>query len=147
MNIDQTDLERNFREISDDELLSRCGSGNLTEIAQSVADAELVSRGMNFPMPTPSSECEIQYDIDFTTVAQTFIPTDAYLIAARLEAEGIPAIVADSNFVQANTLLAIAAGGVRVRVPVSFAAEAQKVIEALNRGDFALSDDDESYRE
>lgn len=81
------------------------------------------------------------------TVAQLLSPTDGYLLAGCLQAAGIPAFVADANLIQANYLLAIAVGGVRILVPNDRASEAAAVIVAFNRGDYALADDDESCRE
>jgi len=82
----------------------------------------------------------------FATVAQLLSPTDAYLLAGCLQAAGIAAVVADANLIQANYLLAIAVGGVRILVPTAHASDAAAVIAAFNRGDYALADDDESYR-
>jgi hypothetical protein len=147
LDINQLDLVTHFNEMSDEELIIRCSSCSLTEIAQQIANTELEERGLVLPKTTTLNGSEISQNVDFTTVAQSFSPTDAYLIAGFLEAEGIPTIVADANFVQANSLLSIAVGGVRIQVPINFVTEAQKVIEAWERGDFALKDDDESYLE
>jgi len=82
----------------------------------------------------------------FTTVAQLLSPTDAYLLAGCLQAAGIAAVVVDANLIQANYLLAIAVGGVRILVPTPRVVNAAAVIAAFHRGDYALADDDESYR-
>lgn len=82
----------------------------------------------------------------FTTVAQLLSPTDAYLLAGCLQAAGIAAVVVDANLIQANYLLAIAVGGVRILVPTPRVVDAAAVIAAFHRGDYALADDDESYR-
>ena len=50
-------------------------------------------------------------------------------------------IVADANLVQTNSLWSIAVGGVRIRVPEMRVGEAEEVIAAFNRGDYALADD------
>jgi len=84
----------------------------------------------------------MEYAGDFVTVAQFLDPTDAHIMRSCLEAAGVPAIVADANMVQMHSLLSIAVGGVRIRVPESYVAEAKDVIEAFNRGDFALTDDE-----
>lgn len=147
MNTDPLELKKYFHDISDEELLRRCSSGSLTEDAQSLAEAELASRGMSLPGQVTSQDENYPYEGDFETVAQYFNPTDAYVIAGCLEAAGIPTIVADTNLVQVHSLLAIAVGGVRIRVPAKRAAEAKNVIAAFYRGDFALPDDDDSYRE
>ena len=50
-NTDPVDLAKRFRDLSDDELLSLCNSGNLNEVAQSVAANELAARGYEVPEP------------------------------------------------------------------------------------------------
>jgi Putative prokaryotic signal transducing protein len=147
MNIDLLDLTKRFREMSDDELLSRCSSGTLNEIAQPIAIEELASRGLELPNPISTSSESGEYEGDFVTVAQFLNPTDAHIVCSCLEAAGVPAFVADANLVQMNSLWAVAVGGVRVRVPATRVTEAKEVIDAFNRGDFALSDDGESHQE
>ena len=80
---------------------------------------------------------------DFVTVAQFLNPTDAHIVCSCLEAAGVPAVVADANLMQMNSLWTVAFGGVRIRVPSTRATEAREVIDAFNRGDFALPDEDE----
>ncbi|HEY0665012.1 MAG TPA: DUF2007 domain-containing protein [Gallionella sp.] len=145
MNTDRLDLSKRFREMSDEELLSRCGSGTLNEIAQSVAIDELSSRGLQLLEPLNTLHERPEYEGDFEVVARFLNPTDAHIVCSCLEAAGVPAIVADANLVQTNSLWAIAIGGVRILVPATRLGEAKEVIEAFNRGDFALSDDGESH--
>lgn len=140
MNTDPLNLAKHFRDMSDDELLYRCSSGSLTEVAQSIAIEELTSRGHKLPDPITTASETARYEGDFETVARFLNPTDAHITCACLEAAGVPAYVADANIVQMNSLFAIAFGGVRVLVPASRVAEAKDVIQAFNRGDFALSD-------
>jgi hypothetical protein len=147
MNTDPLNLAKHFRDMSDDELLYRCSSGSLTEVAQSIAIEELTSRGLKLPAPITTEYETARYEGDFETVARFLNPTDAHITCACLEAAGVPAFVADANLVQLNSLLAIALGGVRVLVPASRVAEAKDVIRAFNRGDFALPDDGDFYRE
>jgi hypothetical protein len=146
MNTDLPDLARRFKEIGDEELLSRYGSGTLNEIAQRVAAAEIASRGLELPGPIGTVGEISEYEGDFVTVAQFLNPTDAHIVCSRLEASGVPAVVADANLVQMNSLWAVAVGGVRIRVPENRVAEAKEVIEAFNRGDFALPDDGVSHQ-
>jgi hypothetical protein len=143
MNINPLDLAEQFRELRNDELLSRCRSGDLTEVAQSVALAELASRGLPLPDPNVTTNESAEYADDFKTVARYMNPINAHIVRACLEAAGVPAIVADANLVQMNSLLAVAVGGVRILVPAIRVAEAREVIAAYNRGDFALSNDGE----
>jgi hypothetical protein len=81
---------------------------------------------------------------DLVSVARLLTPTEAHILAARLVAEGIHAVVADANIVNANNLLFLAVGGVRVLVPKSQLSAALDVKEALARGDYALREDDET---
>jgi hypothetical protein len=141
MNTDPLNLVKHFRDMSDDELLYRCSSGSLTEVAQTIAIEELTSRRLKLPDAIITASETARYEGDFETVARFLNPTDAHITCAYLEAAGVPAFVADANLVQLNSLLAIALGGVRVLVPASRVAEAKGVIQAFNRGDFALSDD------
>lgn len=87
-----------------------------------------------------------EYEGDFVTVAQFLNPTDAHIVCMCLEAAGIDAVVADANLVQTNSLWAVAVGGVRIRVTESRVAEAKEVIDAFNRGDFAIPEDDDSVQ-
>lgn len=78
---------------------------------------------------------------EFLTIARFLVPLDAHILRARLEAEGIPAVLADDNLVQTNSLIAAAVGGVRVQVPATRAAEAQAIVTAIANGEFDLGED------
>lgn len=80
---------------------------------------------------------------DLLIVARYFTPTEAHMVCGCLVAAGIPAVVADDNLVQANSLWTPALGGVRVLVPSEHMAEAQAVIAAYERGEFSLRDDED----
>jgi len=149
MDTDQLDLIRHFHEMSDEELIRRCGSDTMTEIAQSIAIKELTSRALQMPEPvsTAHESAKEEYEGDFETVARFLNPTDAHLLRACLDAAGVPAVVADANLVQTNSLWAIAIGGARVLVRAARVAEAKEIIEAFGRGDLALPDDGDPYRE
>ncbi len=77
---------------------------------------------------------------DLFEVARYLVPMDAHLAQGCLVAAGIPAVLADDQLVQTNQLLAPAVGGVRILVPQEHLQEAESVLEALKRGDFALDD-------
>jgi len=79
---------------------------------------------------------------DWQTLVTFFSPTEAYLLRGCLQAAGVPAVVADANLVQTHTLLASAIP-VRVMVPAHRVAEAEAVVAAYHRGDFALPDDED----
>lgn len=72
------------------------------------------------------------------------LPLEAEIFAARLQADGIEAVVIDSNIVYANGAFhtSLGMGGVRVMVPASQLAEAQRVLAAYNAGEYAI---DESF--
>ncbi len=138
-----TELQALFYALSDEELLDRSASGDLTEGAQAQADAELVSRGLQVPARQAAAAAPetMAYQGDLTIVAKNLSPTEAHLLSACLQASGVPAETADTHLVQANELLSIAVGGASVRVPANYVEEAQAVIAAYERGDFALGED------
>lgn len=76
-----------------------------------------------------------------TTIASFVDPTDAHILRARLEAEGIPAYVVNEHHVRLNWFQAMALGGARVQVADEDAEEARQVMAALERGEFALPDE------
>ena len=80
---------------------------------------------------------------DFEIFAHYLNPTDAHVICSCLVAGGVPAMVADANLVQMNDLLAFAVGGVRILVPTSHKAKAREILEAFDRGDLTLSENDD----
>ena len=82
------------------------------------------------------------FDGDWQTLVTFFSPTEAYLLRGCLQAGGVPAMVADAHLVQTHSLLASAIP-VRVMVPASLVAQAERVVAAYQRGDFALPDDDD----
>jgi len=79
-------------------------------------------------------------DGDLVTVARVFNTLEAEMLRGCLEGEGIPASLGDVQTVQTDTLLTVAMGGVRVRVPAAFADAARQAIEAFERGAFAIDD-------
>jgi hypothetical protein len=78
---------------------------------------------------------------DLFIVARYLIPLEAALMQGCLEASGIPAVLADAHLMQTDLLLAPALGGVRILVPSTYVQQAQSVLEAFERGEFALDDD------
>ena len=78
---------------------------------------------------------------DLFEVARYLEPMEARLAQGCLEASGIPAVLADDQLVQTNMLLAPALGGVRILVPQDHLQQAEAVLEALRRGEFALGED------
>jgi hypothetical protein len=78
---------------------------------------------------------------DLVEVARYLIPLEANLVQGCLVASGIPAVLADAHLVQTDLLLAPALGGVRILVPQDYLQQAQAVLEAFARGEFALGED------
>jgi Putative prokaryotic signal transducing protein len=71
------------------------------------------------------------------------LPLDAEIFAARLQAEGIDARVMDADTLYVNGAVgSLGMGGVRVMVPESQLADAQRVLGAFNAGEYAI---DESF--
>jgi hypothetical protein len=70
------------------------------------------------------------------------MPLDAEVFAARLQADGIAAVVMDANTLYANGAFhtSLGMGGVRVMVPESQMAEAQRILDAYNAGEFAIDE-------
>jgi len=122
MTITRQSLAEYFGRLSNDELVTQFRSGGLTELAQEVAAAEIRSRNIDTakqaveppeqgPDIAPASGSE-----DLVLLARFDDPSSAYLLQSRLEAEGMPSIVADALVYQST--FAMAVGGVRVwRVP------------------------------
>ena len=78
---------------------------------------------------------------DLVEVARYLVPLEANLVQGCLVASGIPAVLADAHLVQTDLLLAPALGGVRILVPQDHLQQAQAVLEAFGRGEFALDED------
>jgi len=141
------DLIEAFRGFSDEYLLECLQADDLTEAARGVAELELIGRGIDLPHRRPTAaESSAERNVTrvgFITIARFLIPMDAHILRGRLEAEGIPGIVADGNLTQTNSLLSIAVGGARVQVPVPYVAEAIAVMAALRSGAFALRENED----
>jgi hypothetical protein len=88
-----------------------------------------------------STEAEMLPGRDLFVVATCLVPTDAYLLQGCLAAGGVPAVVADANYVQADFTIAPALGGVRILAPACYLAQAKAILDAYERGDYQLDDD------
>ena len=71
-------------------------------------------------------------------------PLEAHILRERLDAEGIPAIVVGDGHVRINWPWAVALRGARICVPVGFRVQADEVVAAYTRGDFAADVDAEA---
>jgi hypothetical protein len=84
-------------------------------------------------------EAELLPGRDLVEAARFLIPVEASLVQGCLVAAGIPAVLADAHL--AHMLLAPALGGMRILVPEEYLQQAQAVLEAFQRGEFALGED------
>lgn len=62
------------------------------------------------------------------TVATFSFPYEAHIARARLQAEGVPAFVADENTINMQWLYSDALGGVRVQVPAEHLTKAREIL-------------------
>lgn len=73
--------------------------------------------------------------------ARFVLPPDAEIFAARLKAEGIVAHVMDANTLYSDGFAGgVGMGGIRVMVPESQMAEAQRILAALDAGEYAIDE-------
>jgi hypothetical protein len=63
------------------------------------------------------------------TIATYSFPYEAQIARANLEAEGIPAFIADEHTINMQWLFSNALGGIRLQVPSEFAEQAQEILE------------------
>ena len=153
MEVTRAQLSEKFKLYNDEELLALYRSRDLTELANEVAAAELASRGIDATVPAaapapapeptemaePVEAPEPVIEGDLVAVVRLFDWTEAEMLRGRLEAEGIPAIVADTYTARAIPLY-LAIGGVRVMVPEAYLERAREILKADARGDYAIDD-------
>jgi len=151
MTITRESLLERFRPLSDKELLSLLQSGDLIDLAKEVAAEELRQRGVEVAKPATEADTANENALgsednapsgggDLVLIARFFTPVEAHMLQSRLQAEGVPAVVADAQIVGVNPLLTMAVGGVRVLVPESDLERAREIVIAIERGDYALDD-------
>jgi Putative prokaryotic signal transducing protein len=142
--VSETDLSAYFEQLNDDELLREFRSGALTELAQRVVVTELRRRGIDTTPPGEAGPAQGQESADGgdpVPIARFFSVAEADVLRSRLEAEGIPAFLVDAQTVQTIPLMAIGFGGVRVFVPEADVGRAREIMQAVEKGDYALGDD------
>lgn len=141
------DLAEAYRNFSDEYIFDKLHSGTLTDRAVKIAGEELDSRGLCYweaSQPEASHVKPVMYHASqFVTVANSLNAMEMYILCARLEADGIPAVLADANMTQSYSLLSVAIGGTRLRVLAEHYEEAMKIIAAMNSGALAVNDDDD----
>lgn len=136
-------LAEHFGRLNDGELVAEFQSGRLTDLAREVAAEEIQSRNIDISqhqamLPEPRSGPDPGSE-DLVLLARFYDVSSAYLLQSRLEAEGVPSIVADAQAYQ-NYYGVI--GGVRVLVPVSYSARAAEIKRRIDCGNYALHDKD-----
>lgn len=131
------------RNLDDAELLQRHGSGRLAGPERALVEEELRRRGIR-PPPAPRRPAPRRLapgeDVRFETVARSLVPAEMQILRARLEADGIPVLLADENINQVHSLLCVATGGVRLQVPQACAEEARRIIAEVAAGRMALDE-------
>src|SRR5207244_1994340 len=112
MSVTRESLSKEFQLLKDEELLDRFHSGDLTELAHEVAAAELQRRGIDLAMPKAGAGADEPVDKrsetiegDLVLLARFETPLQGHVLKGRLDAEGVPAIIADANIVGTNPLL------------------------------------------
>ena len=84
-------------------------------------------------------------DDKLVTVRTYSLPWQADLARAALEAEEIPAFVADANTVSMNWLYSNAIGGVRLQVPESYAEAANETLSANENSSPSIPEDESDF--
>jgi Putative prokaryotic signal transducing protein len=143
MMITRQSLAEHFGRLNNDELVTEFQSGGLTELAREVAAAEIESRSIDIsqyqarlPEPRPDPEMDSE---DLVLLARFYDVSSAYLLQSRLDAEGLPSIVADALTYQ-NIIGGALGGGVRVLVPESYFARAAEIKSRIDSGTYTLDD-------
>jgi len=144
MTITPDSLAKYFARLPDEELIERFQSGELTDLAQDVAAVELRTRRIDVPRhkpqpPQPIADEEagiepVAIGGDLVLLAAFDNLISANLLQSRLDAEGVPAMVAEA-FAYVNEY-----GCVRVLVPESYFERAALIKMRIDRGEYALDD-------
>ena len=144
MTITRESLVDHFGRLSDNELLNEFRSGELTALAHDVATAKLRRREIDLSeskleTAQPQADGVAASSEDLVQVARFNDPVSAYLLQSRLDAEGVPAIIADA-FAYQNMPFGAGVGGIRVLVPESYCERATEIKNDIDRGDYKLDD-------
>jgi hypothetical protein len=139
-------LFERFQLLRDSELLASFRSGELTDLAKGVACEELQRRGIDASerkIEPLSDDQEALAEEALVPVARLLTAAEAEMLKARLEVEGVPAIMADAETAQTLGLMALAVGGVRVLVPESCIERALEIVDRVENGYYTLRDEAE----
>jgi hypothetical protein len=138
----EQDLIRRFADLTDEALLARLRSGNLTDEAEALARAEAGQRGLELPRePEPEPQPNLLPPSDYVQLAGYLQPMEAYVLEGRLRAEGIHAHLVGVKTVEANPLWLNAMGGVRIFVPRSEYQHASEILAFKSEEEDELQDD------
>jgi len=147
MTTPESELKARYEQLNDESLLDLWRQNTLTETAKAVLQVELEARGVSYKSAKeispelseePGEWLEFENNGKWVTVAQFSLGTEAHIFRARLEAENIPAYVADEHQITANWLWSNALGGVKVRVPEVYAERAYVILRALESGEYDI---------
>jgi hypothetical protein len=144
MDVSREDLEKRFREMSDEELLSRLRSGDLTPLAVEAATSTLNSRGLAPPaLPGPEDASTYPHDgsadedVDLVTVAEAANAVDANVIRRFLESHGVFANVWGEH-TPVSPWAFLPGTLPRVQVRSDQLTQARELLAAMKRGDLEL---------
>ncbi len=80
---------------------------------------------------------------EFIVVERSLAPGELEMLRARLQSEGIAALIADGDTNRMNPLWSIALGGTRLLVARDQADAAREIIALVKAGAFAIDEDDD----
>lgn len=128
VSVTREELIEHFCNISDEELLERAGSGELTTLAQSVADAEIKRRGIKPPKLQDGSPAdEAVEERNWVPVTAFMYLKEADVIERLLHDEGIPATQASPNS-QRSAALNPELATAQVLVPKELLGKARRIL-------------------
>lgn len=146
MKISKEDLAARFEQLSDEALLKRHSSGELTEDAQAVIQDEIRRRGLN-PLPTATDSVDPTQPVsaggDLVNIAGYLTLPEAQVMQALLDAESIPAFLADGYMAQSMFAPLGINSGARLMVHENNAMRAAEILRAFKNGDYGLGDESE----
>jgi hypothetical protein len=144
----EDDLSQLFADLTDDALLARIRSGDLTDLASSTALAEAARRRLDVPaIPPPNVKEVVLPPPDYVQLSGYLQPMEAYLLQGRLQTEGIDAHLLGVKTIEANPLWFNALGGVRIFVPRAQCERANGIVAMQRAGDFGLEGDGPAAKE
>jgi hypothetical protein len=149
MNNNREDLVEIYKSFSDEEVVRLYSSGNLTELAKSVALNEIKFR--HLPIPTVQSNSPNLVDVkldnvvplnsSMKVVASYLSPVEVDILQGLLEAQGVPAYPKYSGYSHPNILFPQDFQGCYISVPQEYIEQAATIIQDFKKGDFQLEEE------